>query len=32
MANIVLPTAILLIGVVAVGLCLVYIFSWQQRH
>lgn len=32
MAEIVLPTAILVIGVVAVGACLVYIFSWERRQ
>jgi hypothetical protein len=32
MDGIVLPTAILVIAVVAVGAMLVYIFSWQQRR
>jgi hypothetical protein len=32
MADIVLSTAILVIGVVAVGVCLVYIFGWERRH
>jgi hypothetical protein len=29
---VVLSTAILVIGIVAVGAMLVYIFSWQQRR
>ena len=32
MADIVLPTALLVIAVVALGAFLLYIFSWQQRH
>jgi hypothetical protein len=32
MADIVLSTALLVIGVVALGAFLLYIFSWQQRH
>jgi hypothetical protein len=32
MADMVLPTAILVIAVVALGGFLLYIFSWQQRR
>jgi hypothetical protein len=32
MAEIVLSTAILVFGVVAVGACLVYIFARERRH
>jgi hypothetical protein len=31
MADIVFQTAILVVGVVAIGAMLVYVFSWQQR-
>jgi hypothetical protein len=31
-AQVVLPTAILVIAVVALGAFLLYIFSWEKRH
>jgi len=30
--HIILPAALLVTSIVAIGMCLVYIFDWDRRH